>query len=153
LHEAGFDAIAASPTHGVRAGWGPAAVHQHESFRHGGHVRPVLGIHPSDPGSFVVGHEAGVGQQASQFDVVVTDEHFDRFEPRGVDGLEGARPDGRKRDGRDTGNDDGIASPCSTPVRQHDARYGPLVIGPEDVFDRIRAPGRAPPPLQISGFP
>jgi hypothetical protein len=39
------------------------------------------------------------------------------------------------------------------PVRQCDARNGPLVIDPEDVVDRIRAPRRAPPPLQISGFP
>jgi len=39
------------------------------------------------------------------------------------------------------------------PVRQYDPRYGPLVIDPEDLVDRIRAPRRASPPLQISGFP
>ena len=129
------------------------AVHEFESFREGGNARPVLGIHPGDPGSFVAGHEAGAGQQALQLEVVVTGNHLDRFEPQGIDGLKSVSPDGAKRDGRDTGNDDGIAPPCSTPVRQYDGRNGSLVIDPEEVVDRVRAPRRSPPPLQISGFP
>src|SRR5207244_1993803 len=61
-------------------------------------------------------------RRPQQLDVVVTGEHVDRFEAQGVDGFDGARPHGGKRNRRDTGNDDGIAPPCSTPVRQYDTR-------------------------------
>ena len=101
----------------------------------------------------VVGHEAVAGQQAQQLEVVVTGEHFNRVEREGVDGFDGARPDGGKRNDRVTGNDDGITPPGSTPVRQYDACNGPPFVDPKELVDRVRTSWRAPPPLQISGFP
>ncbi|HYT79587.1 MAG TPA: hypothetical protein VEQ37_10105 [Actinomycetota bacterium] len=106
------------------------------------------------PGSVVVvGHETGAGQEVQQLEVVVTGEHFDRFEPQGVDGFDGAGPDGGQRNGGNSRDDDGIAPPSSIPVRQYEARNGPFVIDPEELVNRVREPRRAPPLLQISGFP
>ena len=51
------------------------------------------------------------------------------------------------------GTTDRIASPAALPVRQHDARNRPVVVEPEELVDRVRAPRRAPPPLQIGGLP
>ena len=127
------------------------AVHEHESFRQGGDVGTIPNIHPCISRS-LVGHEAGGGQQPQQIGVVVTRQHLDGFHSQAFDRLESTRPDGCKRNAG-AGDDDRIAAPCSTPVGQDDARDGPLVVEPEELFDRVRGSRRAPPPLQIGGFP
>ena len=136
----------------MRPGRRLGAVYERKSLRRRGDFGPVLSIHPHVPRSFVVGHEAGAGQEAQEFEIVVPGQHVDGFEPHAIDRLNGARPDGRKRNGG-AGNDDWIAPPCATPVGQDDARNGSLVIDPEQLVDRVRAPRRPPPPLQISRFP
>jgi len=137
----------------VRRGCVPSAVNEDETLRQCSRARSVIGIHPGDPGTFVVSHEARVGKQAQQLDVIVAGEHVDGVELELVYGFDRACPDDGKRSCRETGNDDGITAPTITPVREDDAGDRPVVVDPEALVDPVRAPRRSPPPLQIGRFP